>query len=179
MDKTILKPAPSSGTGSPLVLSGPGSTPWGSRFSLNALHARSDWMIRDRDAWSRSSTPSVVPEATSPYCAEGISTLRASTSTSVTAVPPSAAPSLPRRRREPREEHLNGSEVRACEVPQSKRENDMFEVGNRIRTNRSANVRYGVIERIYEDGAVLGRFDDGTVFIRDTSVLDDIVLAAD
>lgn len=55
----------------------------------------------------------------------------------------------------------------------------MFEVGNRIRTNRSANVRYGVIERIDEDGTVLGRFDDGTPFIRDTSMRDDFVLVAD
>ncbi|WP_280420318.1 hypothetical protein [Nocardia carnea] len=55
----------------------------------------------------------------------------------------------------------------------------MFEAGDRIRTNRSVNVRYGVIEEVDQDGTVLGQFDDGLRFARDSSMLDDLVFATD
>lgn len=55
----------------------------------------------------------------------------------------------------------------------------MFEVGDRIRINRRAAVRYGVIHDVEEDGTVIGEFDDGRRFIRDVSMLDDLVLAGD
>lgn len=55
----------------------------------------------------------------------------------------------------------------------------MFQVGDRVRINRTVNVRYGVIETVDDDGTVFGRFDDGLRFVRDASMLDDIVLAAD
>jgi hypothetical protein len=55
----------------------------------------------------------------------------------------------------------------------------MFEVGDRIRTNRAAAVRYGVIDEVEDDGTVIGEFDDGLRFFRAASMLDDLVLVDD
>lgn len=55
----------------------------------------------------------------------------------------------------------------------------MFKVGDRIRTNRSVNIRHGVIDGVDPDGSVEGAFDDGIRFFRHVSMLDDFVLAAD
>lgn len=44
----------------------------------------------------------------------------------------------------------------------------MFEVGKRIRwSSRSGAIVYGTIDRVDEDGAVWGSFDDDVKFVRD------------
>lgn len=53
------------------------------------------------------------------------------------------------------------------------------EVGDRIRIDRRAAVRYGVIDDVGEDGTVIGEVDDDRRFIRDASMLADLVLAGD
>ena len=55
----------------------------------------------------------------------------------------------------------------------------MFEVGDRIRTNRSAAIRYGVIDAVEPDGSVMGEFDDGLRFVRIPEMLDDLAHATD
>lgn len=55
----------------------------------------------------------------------------------------------------------------------------MFQVGDRIRTNRSAAIRFGVITEVDDNGSVLGVLDDGLQFIRGLSMLGDLVLAGD